>query len=980
MSRPVPYVIAANYVDRWYWWWDSPTAKPTMRPTPVPSSEPTAVPTAVPTAMPTNAPTQSPTAHPTRSPTIQPQSHFSPLLAAVIVFALAIVGIGLAKCKRKSNVQPIRNVGTSTPNPVGELSPLLWVSSDSQRNQPFSVSRREVQPNAPPRVPDLSAVRDQASHPASVAMVSAKHNNTIPMGVSAVIPQTSPNEMASYSARPAIRTKGTTQPGGVLPDASRTPRSSRTPSRPDGFRNVPTVPAEPSSSRAAEAGASMEFPRTYLHDVTAYASRSAIQTTGTAPPEVQHIPRAPPRDGDFVNVLTGPTEQSSAAFLQSYLNTTISFSRSSAILAAGTTQPDRVQPDISRTPRAPSWTDSLVNVPTVPAEQSRSRFIEASASQRYLHEMTSYSASSGIRTTGPTQPGGVLPDASRTPRSSRTPSRPDGSGNVPTVPAKPSSSRAVGAGASMAFPQTYLREVTSYSLSSAIQTTETAQPESVQPDTSRTPRAPSWTDSYVPTGPAEDSRSRFIEASASQRYLHEMTSYSASSAIRTTGPTQPREVQLGALSYTPCASLRPHGNALTGPAEQYSTRPVGASAAFAQTYPHEMIWHSPITAFQTAGTAQPQGVQPNTSRAPHALSRTDLFVNVPVVPAEPFSTRPVGASTAFSQTGLADMTSYSLSSAVQTSGTPQPRGVQPSADRTLRRPSEMDSSVNVPIVPAEHNLTRPVGASAAILQPDLEEMASYPSSSVVQTTESAQPGSDQPDTYHPPRASSWTDLFVDVPIVPAEHIGTGPTRASAAKPQTPRQGTVSHSSSPAIRTTRMVQPGSFETDSTDIKPMRKLKDCIDKFIRTNPGFNSLVPMQFKISLDKLLSATVVQEMLQSFNKKRIQRGKQSISLEQFLNHSMCFTLENGKVNVNHVTPYQGDQRMFGEFLCSNCRREWSSCRSWKGFGQNCKSCNSYCYPFVQHPLEHSDAELDNNKPHDEARCGKCRSLGRSCLP
>ena len=47
------------------------------------------------------------------------------------------------------------------------------------------------------------------------------------------------------------------------------------------------------------------------------------------------------------------------------------------------------------------------------------------------------------------------------------------------------------------------------------------------------------------------------------------------------------------------------------------------------------------------------------------------------------------------------------------------------------------------------------------------------------------------------------------------------------------------------------------------------------------------------------------------------------------------------------TPYQGPNRMFGEFKCGTCNRRWSSGNSWANMGQMCKTCNIMVYPHEQ---------------------------------
>ena len=79
------------------------------------------------------------------------------------------------------------------------------------------------------------------------------------------------------------------------------------------------------------------------------------------------------------------------------------------------------------------------------------------------------------------------------------------------------------------------------------------------------------------------------------------------------------------------------------------------------------------------------------------------------------------------------------------------------------------------------------------------------------------------------------------------------------------------------------------------------------------------------------------------------------------------------------TPYQGPKRCFGEFKCPKCNREWQSGYSWANTGQECKDCNVRIFPYKQSKLEKSDDDKrDPSRNHEQAKCEKCRSLGRRC--
>lgn len=53
-------------------------------------------------------------------------------------------------------------------------------------------------------------------------------------------------------------------------------------------------------------------------------------------------------------------------------------------------------------------------------------------------------------------------------------------------------------------------------------------------------------------------------------------------------------------------------------------------------------------------------------------------------------------------------------------------------------------------------------------------------------------------------------------------------------------------------------------------------------------------------------------------------------------------------NLNATeTPYQGPNRVFGEFRCWKCNRTWSSGNSWANMGQKCLKCDIMIYPYDQ---------------------------------
>ncbi|CAL4145095.1 unnamed protein product, partial [Meganyctiphanes norvegica] len=75
------------------------------------------------------------------------------------------------------------------------------------------------------------------------------------------------------------------------------------------------------------------------------------------------------------------------------------------------------------------------------------------------------------------------------------------------------------------------------------------------------------------------------------------------------------------------------------------------------------------------------------------------------------------------------------------------------------------------------------------------------------------------------------------------------------------------------------------------------------------------------------------------------------------------------------TPYQGDSKAFGEFLCDDCDNFWKSPHTWANSYQRCQTCNRKIYPHRQYPPIRSGR---NPEPHPEEDCEACQKLGRPC--
>lgn len=99
-----------------------------------------------------------------------------------------------------------------------------------------------------------------------------------------------------------------------------------------------------------------------------------------------------------------------------------------------------------------------------------------------------------------------------------------------------------------------------------------------------------------------------------------------------------------------------------------------------------------------------------------------------------------------------------------------------------------------------------------------------------------------------------------------------------------------------------------------------------------------------------------------------------------------FRLERGMLSVMTLTPQQGqDRKWYGYYRCPKCKRTWQSAFSWVNKFQKCKGCEKPVYPYRQDEFQRrEDSSSDDNedesskRPHDQARCEKCKYLEHPC--
>jgi hypothetical protein len=170
----------------------------------------------------------------------------------------------------------------------------------------------------------------------------------------------------------------------------------------------------------------------------------------------------------------------------------------------------------------------------------------------------------------------------------------------------------------------------------------------------------------------------------------------------------------------------------------------------------------------------------------------------------------------------------------------------------------------------------------------------------------------------------------------------------------------------------------------------RLLQSVDFFIRTRNRFDSRSPLSYSVPLTTIVAdAKLVNEFcdlledypqlpyrnLRSLIDSPVGRTKFDLTTRSI----------DVYVSVGYLTPMQvdSDHRLFGYFQCGDdgCRNTWKSAASWTNKWQQCKRCESKCYPYDQHFLQKfGTRDASGLRPHHMARCERCQELGELCLP
>lgn len=174
--------------------------------------------------------------------------------------------------------------------------------------------------------------------------------------------------------------------------------------------------------------------------------------------------------------------------------------------------------------------------------------------------------------------------------------------------------------------------------------------------------------------------------------------------------------------------------------------------------------------------------------------------------------------------------------------------------------------------------------------------------------------------------------------------------------------------------TKKQQPISIQIKFPNNLTENEFLDLIDEYIRSCPEFDSTNPLNSHIPFSSLQSIYSSEE-----------DSPLDSSIVLYIQNSNYFNYNktNNTIRVKFVTPkrdYKKDgnpRKWLGSFECP-CGKYWKSAHSWTGYWQKCKECQAKVYPYYQERLVAGDGVIDPNKPHDSARCERCRELGSLC--
>jgi hypothetical protein len=130
---------------------------------------------------------------------------------------------------------------------------------------------------------------------------------------------------------------------------------------------------------------------------------------------------------------------------------------------------------------------------------------------------------------------------------------------------------------------------------------------------------------------------------------------------------------------------------------------------------------------------------------------------------------------------------------------------------------------------------------------------------------------------------------------------------------------------------------------------------LDLMLRSKKQFDSTKPLQFEWIASNL--AKECDKLRTAYNSKYQDCIPESTL--DFITTSQRFIYFPAKraIRLKYLTPYQGDAKVHGEFLCPKCSRPWKIVTTLKDTAYKCVSCHTPSYPYKQ--IAEEDDLTDN---------------------
>eukprot|EP01040_Poterioochromonas_malhamensis_P004775 gene4775-5125_t len=128
--------------------------------------------------------------------------------------------------------------------------------------------------------------------------------------------------------------------------------------------------------------------------------------------------------------------------------------------------------------------------------------------------------------------------------------------------------------------------------------------------------------------------------------------------------------------------------------------------------------------------------------------------------------------------------------------------------------------------------------------------------------------------------------------------------------------------------------------------------AIDQSLRGKKKFPSHLPLSFEWNLMNIVSEFESKRL--NFNGRYFECIPEG-TLE-FLTYHPRFIIDRHKniIKLRYLTPYQGNAKVTGHFICSSCSRSWKSSASLKDTPFKCKHCNLQIYPSKQEDFDENE--------------------------